>query len=98
MTTNNRDQRREEAITRAQAENAAATKPAKTPGNGLMQAGALIAFIAIVFMIASSATTFADGTHGGPTAGTILMLLAGGVLALIGFLRRILAAVERRDK
>ncbi|GAA1774526.1 hypothetical protein GCM10009767_35670 [Kocuria aegyptia] len=67
-----------------------ATETEKTPGNMLMASGALVAGLFLLLIIA------AITTGGGPAPITVGGVLLGLLLVVVGFARRILAAVEKR--
>lgn len=62
----------------------------KKPGTGLMRAGLLMGSIGLLLVIA----VFSSG--GAPTLLVWAVFVGGAVLAVIGYARRILAAVESR--
>lgn len=66
------------------------TTPAKRPGSGLLQTGLLLVFLGTIIAIYLAV---AGGTISGLA---ILIIIVGIVLAIVGFARRLLAAVEGR--
>ncbi len=65
-------------------------KPTKRPGNGLMQAGALVAFIGFILTVVG-----ASSSGNGPTVGSLLIFVVAFVLVAVGFARRVLTALEK---
>lgn len=62
----------------------------KKPGQGLMWVGFVVTAIGLLLLMA------AVMSGGGVSILSLGMILLGGVLALVGFGQRLLAAVERR--
>lgn len=60
----------------------------------------VLGFALLVFNLTNPVTNYVAGvgmvTTNGPSAGAIIMLLAGLVLAVVGFARRVLSALEKR--
>lgn len=75
----------------------------KKPGKRMTTAGLVILALGIVLTVANLATTHVNyfggrlvETQGTPSAGAIVLLVIGVLLVVVGFARRILAALERR--
>lgn len=66
------------------------TAASKKPGTGMMTAGLVIAGIALMLVL------LAFNSGGAPTVYVWGAMVIGAALAVIGFAKRILAAVERR--
>ena len=71
------------------------TTPTKRPGTKLMYVGGTLMIFAVAIFILA-AIVAATGGHLASPAGPLLLLLAGGVLVIIGFARRVLAALENK--
>lgn len=73
------------------------------PGTRIMATGLVVlglGFALLLVNLTSPVTNYVDGvglvTTQGPSAGAIILLIAGLLLAGIGFARRLLAAAENR--
>ena len=66
-----------------------------TPGKNLIAAGAVIAILGVVLSIMATMSTHVDKygieTQGTPAPAAIVMIVAGLLLAGVGFARRMLA-------
>jgi hypothetical protein len=62
----------------------------KKPGDGIMWVGFVIAVVGLLLCVAAAVS---GGTPGALSVGAVLV---GAVLAVIGYARRVLAAVESR--
>lgn len=60
----------------------------------------VLGFVLLIMNLTNPVTRYVEGsglvTTQGPSAGAIILLVAGVLLAGIGFARRLLAAVEKR--
>jgi amino acid transporter len=79
-------------------------KPVAKPGNTLMILGAAALVLGVVILIMNLTSTqvnYVAGlgtveTRGTPSVGSIVLLIAGVVLAVVGFAKRLVAAAENR--
>ena len=79
-------------------------KEAKKPGSRLMPMGIVLLVLSVALLVMNLSSTlhkYVPGVgmvevQGTPSAGFWILLVAGLVLTVIGFGRRLLAAVERR--
>lgn len=79
-------------------------KPAGKPGQALITIGLValaLGAVVLVMNLTSTQVNYVPGlgnveTKGTPSAGSIILLIVGVLLAGVGFARRMLSAVERR--
>jgi len=60
----------------------------------------VLGVVLLIFNLANPVTNYVSGVGmvqtQGPSVGAIILLVAGAVLVLVGYARRVLAAVEKR--
>lgn len=80
-------------------EDTLAPTPKTKPGSGWFAAAIIIFAVGMFILVVSANTTDRYGFHTGPTLQTYLMtFVVPFILAAIGFGRRVLAALEQRNK
>jgi hypothetical protein len=73
------------------------------PGTNMIKGGIVVLVLGVILLVFNLANPVSNYVSGvgmvetrGPSAGAIILLVGGLIIAGIGYLRRLLAAVERR--